>query len=200
MKTAILILLSSSALAQSVQPGVTPSSSATAAKFVSSAGSGSVAFEAVTGTKWCFNSPTDTVCFSLASTTLTLSGTTNLHVTSGLTVDGFSFFVGAQFSSNVIVQGTLQIGTSGNAITASYSATSVIDFASTTTTTADSSGITVTGAVVGSPCIVGVPIAAAVTGASFTCYVSATDTVKVRFTATGAAVDPASGTFTVRTF
>lgn len=92
------------------------------------------------------------------------------------------------------------IGATGTALDDSYAAASTIDFASTSNTTTDSSGITVTGAAVGDTCTVGVPTAAAVAGASFTCYVSAADTVKVRFTAVGAGIDPASGSFNVRTF
>lgn len=190
MKALLLSLIASTAVAQGFSDAPGPGSVSVATTYA----------VPITSGKVCFNNPTNTVCLSLTSTTLTLSGTTTLHVTGGSTTDGFAFFVGAQFSSNVIVQGTLQIGAAGNAITASFSATSVIDFAATTSTTLDSSGITVTGAAVGAPCIVGVPVAAAVTGASFTCYVSATDTVKIRFMAQGAAIDPASGTFTVRTF
>ncbi len=96
--------------------------------------------------------------------------------------------------------GSLAIGVTGTTIDDSYAGSASIDFGSTTTTTADSSGITVTGAAVGDGCIVGVPVAAQVTGASFTCFVTATSTVVVRLTATGAAVDPGNGTFTVRTF
>lgn len=87
---------------------------------------------------------------------------------------------------------------SGTTIERSIAAASTIDFASTSDTTADSSNITVTGAAVGDGCVVGVPVAAQVTGATFECFVTATNTVVIRFNANGAAIDPASGSFTVR--
>lgn len=94
----------------------------------------------------------------------------------------------------------LTVGTSGTKIDDSYAASSTIDFASTTNTTADSANITVTGAAVGDGCVVGVPVAAQVAGASFTCFVTAADTVVVRLSALGAGIDPTSGSFTVRVF
>lgn len=152
-----------------------------------------VAAELTQAAKLCFDSPTDAKCLSSDGSSLV---TTVL----GVNIAGFSFFNGAQFASNVIIQGTTQLGSSGNAISNSYSGSATIDFAATTNTTLDSSGVTVTNAAVGDVCLVGVPTAAAVTGASFTCYVSATSTVKVRLTAVGTSIDPASGTFNVRTF
>ena len=102
------------------------------------------------------------------------------------------------------VQGQLCIGSNkatscstANQVTRWLGASSVIDFASSTITTVDSAGITVTGALAGDPCFVGPP-SAIVANASFTCYVSAADTVKVRFTPAGTAADPLSGTFFVR--
>lgn len=121
---------------------------------------------------------------------------------------GLGATITSNFSSNGnvaadgIVQGKtgVTIGTTGTAIADSYAAASTIDFASTSDDTRDSSNITVTGAAVGDACEVGVPVAAQVSGASFTCLVTATDTVVVRLSACKAAVDPASGSFTVRTF
>lgn len=86
---------------------------------------------------------------------------------------------------------------SANKITRALGASATIDFASATTTTVDSAAITVTGARVGDPCFVGPP-AAVVVNASFTCIVTAADTVKVRFTPAGTAADPLSGTYFVR--
>lgn len=113
--------------------------------------------------------------------------------------------VGAtQFSRifNLQVQGKTLLGTgveSGNAITKSLGGSATIDFASLTTTCADSSAITVTGAVAGDACFVGPP-AAAQANLSFTCYVSAADSVKVRACAAGTAADAASATYYVRVF
>ena len=84
-----------------------------------------------------------------------------------------------------------------NRISRVLGASSVIDFAAATITTVDSTAITVTGAQVGDPCFVGPP-AAVVVNASFTCIVTAADTVKVRFTPAGTAADPLSGTYFVR--
>jgi hypothetical protein len=84
-----------------------------------------------------------------------------------------------------------------NRITRALGASATIDFASATITTVDSAAITVLGARTGDPCFVGPP-AAVVVNASFTCIVTATDTVKVRFSPAGTAADPLSGTFNVR--
>lgn len=103
---------------------------------------------------------------------------------------------------NLNVAGRTLLGTgveSGNVITKSLGASATIDFASVTTTCTDSSGITVTGAVAGDACFVGTP-AAATANLSFTCYVSAADTVKVRACAAGTAADAASATYYVRVF
>jgi hypothetical protein len=78
--------------------------------------------------------------------------------------------------------------------------TAAIDFASGTIVCADSAGTTVTGARTTDGCFVGMP--STLTGAgtglhhSFTCYVSASDTVKIRACAAGTADDPGSVTFT----
>lgn len=84
-----------------------------------------------------------------------------------------------------------------NKVTRMLGASSVIDFAAATITTVDSSVITVTGAQVGDPCFVGPP-AAVVVNASFTCIVTAANSVVVRFTPAGTAADPLSGTYFVR--
>lgn len=104
---------------------------------------------------------------------------------------------------NLQVKGPILIGnTAANAIDAALVGSIAFDFASVTITCEDSTGITVTGAVAGDPCFVGAPttVSGAGTGlhSSFTCYVSATDTVKVRHCAAGTADNPASATFNVR--
>lgn len=87
-----------------------------------------------------------------------------------------------------------------NKVTRMLGASLVIDFAAQTATCVDSASITVTGALANDPCMVGAPVAAQVANASFTCIVTAADTVKVRFCPTSAgAIDPLSGTFLVRT-
>lgn len=102
---------------------------------------------------------------------------------------------------NLVVQNQMLVGTTtstGNKVTKMLGTSSTIDFATATTTCTESSGITVTGAAAGDPCFVGTPTTGGSTNASYTCYVSATDTVKVRHCAAGTADDPASATFYVR--
>ncbi len=101
-------------------------------------------------------------------------------------------FSGPVASTNGFIAG------SGATITNVLTATSTINFASIpANTTADSSGITVTGAAVGDAVFVGVP-AAIESGIVVTGYVSAADTVKVRAAnVTAAPIDPASGSFKV---
>lgn len=103
---------------------------------------------------------------------------------------------------NLNVTGKTLLGTTtetGNAITKSLGGSATIDFASVTTTCVDSNAITVTGAVAGDVCLVGPP-ASATANLSFTCYVSAADSVKVRACAAGTAADAASATYYVRVF
>lgn len=90
------------------------------------------------------------------------------------------------------------IGVTGATLTSVLKASATIDFTSlSANTTADSSDITVTGAAVGDPVIVGVPATIAA-GLVVTGYVSAADTVKVRAAnVTASPIDPASGTYTV---
>lgn len=89
-----------------------------------------------------------------------------------------------------------------NRITRTLSGSATINFASATITCEDSSAITVLGARTGDPCFVGIPstLTAGGTGLhhSFTCYVSATNAVKVRACAVGTADDPGSVTYNVR--
>jgi len=89
------------------------------------------------------------------------------------------------------------VGTSANAVTKMLGGSATIDFASGTVTCSDSSAITVTGAAAGDPCFVGAPTTAQA-NSTFTCYVSATDAVKVRHCPAGTAADPASATYFVR--
>lgn len=78
--------------------------------------------------------------------------------------------------------------------------TAAIDFAASTIVCEDSAGTTVAGAKTTDSCFVGMP--STLTGAgtglhhNFTCYVSATDTVKIRACAAGTSDNPGSVTFT----
>lgn len=92
-----------------------------------------------------------------------------------------------------------------NRITRSLGASSTINFSATHANTAgaancsESSAITVLGARTGDACHVGPPVLTASDGGvlsgNFSCFVSASDAVKVRFCGSD---DPASGTFYVR--
>jgi len=101
-------------------------------------------------------------------------------------------FSGPVASTNGFIPGA------GATVTAVLAATATIDFASIpANTSADSTGITVTGAAVGDAVFVGVP-SAIEAGLVVTGYVSAADTVKVRAAnVTALAINPASGAFKV---
>ena len=101
-------------------------------------------------------------------------------------------FSGPVVSTNGFIAGT------GSTITAVLKSTSTLDFTSiSANTTADSNGITVTGAATGDAVMVGAPAAIAA-GLVVTAYVSAANTVKVRIAnVTASPIDPASGSFTV---
>lgn len=88
------------------------------------------------------------------------------------------------------------IASSSNKVTRILQSAYTIDFATATITCNDSAGQTLTGAKVGDTCIVGPP-AAAQANASFTCRVSAADTVIIRYCAAGTAADPASASYAV---
>lgn len=106
------------------------------------------------------------------------------------------------FKSGFFVGPSSTVATTGNRVSRMLAGSITFDFASVTITCEDSTGITVTGAQTGDPCFVGPPttISGAGTGlhSSFTCYVSAADTVKVRHCAAGTADNPASATYLVR--
>jgi len=134
-----------------------------------------------------------------------------LALIGGLTL---ALFAGIALAANVFIvesphafKGGLWIGATGlktstNKLTnALYGTLSSFNFASVTITCEDSTGVTVTGAKTGDPCFVGAPttISGAGTGlhSTFSCYVSAADTVKVRHCAAGTADDPAAASFNV---
>jgi hypothetical protein len=87
---------------------------------------------------------------------------------------------------------------SGATISKVLTNTATLDFGNTLAQTDSDLTITVTGAVDGNPCIVGPPNGSTQTGSVYSCWVSAADTVTVRFSVYGlTAKDPASGTFRV---
>lgn len=76
-----------------------------------------------------------------------------------------------------------------------------LNFASIAANGVASLAVTVTGAVVGDICSIGVPAASMTSGLIYTSYVSATNTVTVQcHNSTGAAIDPASGLFRATVF
>jgi hypothetical protein len=98
----------------------------------------------------------------------------------------------ARFSSAGVT-----IGASGTAIASVISATATLDFPSTNEHECSAANITVTGAAVGDVVALGIPTEAIGTSGVFFGYVSAADTVTVRYhnTDKNSAVNPASGTF-----
>jgi hypothetical protein len=118
-------------------------------------------------------------------------------------------FAGIAFATNIdnalrILKGGVTIGATGTALSDSYAASATIDFASTTVGAVDSSSITVTGAAANDVCVVGPP-SSLTANAAFSCYVDASNSVKVRFTPLAASVgtitltsaSPSTGTATV---
>jgi hypothetical protein len=85
----------------------------------------------------------------------------------------------------------------GSAITRVISATATLDFANTLEGSKSDLNIALVGAALGDTVAIGVPNASTVANGCFTAWVSATDTVTVRFTNNSLATsyDPASGTF-----
>lgn len=94
--------------------------------------------------------------------------------------------------------GGIKAGTAAGANKISFTGrgSAVVDFASSTAQCRVSSNITVTGATLGDGCTVGFSSAPESTG-SFTCEVTASDTVVVKFCTPASAIDPASRTYTV---
>jgi hypothetical protein len=135
----------------------------------------------------------------------TTAPTQTLDVTGTMSVSGTSTVNGLVNPSTMSVTSTATIA--GNAIitatdAAAYlptalSTTATLNFASTTAGNSTNLTITVTGASDGDPVIVGYVNASTLANGIFTGYVSATNTVTVRFTNTNlvAALDPASGVF-----
>ncbi len=104
---------------------------------------------------------------------------------------------GAILASNLTLLGAVKLGPSGGVITNILSASATLDFPSTTVGAVSDLPITVTGAADGDAVQVGAPQGSC-TGiiGSYSGFAS-NNTVFVRFTSTGTAQDPASGTFKV---
>lgn len=97
--------------------------------------------------------------------------------------------------AGAVTTGNLTIG-AGTAITKVLSATATLDFPDTATQAVADLTITVTGAAVGDTVARGVPHASTTATSVFDAWVSASDTVTVRFAHTGSGSEnPASGTF-----
>jgi len=94
---------------------------------------------------------------------------------------------------------SIKVGTSGATITAIYSATATLDFPNTSSNASSDLTMTVTGAVVGDTVMLGLPASPAV--GSFSGWVSATNTVTVRYhNSSGGSSDPASATYRATVF
>ena len=107
---------------------------------------------------------------------------------------------------NLQVAGKTLLGTTteANAITRSLVGSATLNYASTTITCLDSTGITVTGAKTGDVCVMGIAstIIGAGTGLNGTtqCYVSADDEVKIRRCSVGTADNPPDALWRFRVF
>ena len=100
----------------------------------------------------------------------------------------------------VSATGTVAIGASGTAITKVLSASATLDFGNTIAQTTTDLTITVTGSAAGDPVFISIPTATGI--GTFTAWVSAADTVTIRFANpnTVVALDPASGSFRATVF
>lgn len=124
---------------------------------------------------------------SASNAPLKLTSGTNLTTTEAGAIE----FDGAQYYATLSNSGTrFQLARV-------LSATATLDFPSTLAGTASDLTITVTGATTGDAVTIGVPDGSTLSDGSFTAWVSAANTVKVRFANNSLtlALDPASGTF-----
>lgn len=111
------------------------------------------------------------------------------------------------YRHNVKVAGSTMLGTQveTNFITRSLAGSADFDFAVETIECEDTPAITMTGALVGDACHVGVPAFDTSDGGNglnhiFDCYVSAAGAVKIRACAIGTADDPPDAGYTFRLF
>jgi hypothetical protein len=101
-------------------------------------------------------------------------------------------------SGNIRASGSLAIG-GGATITNVLTATATLDFGSTSANSGSDLTITVTGAALGDVVFLGAPNGSVISNTNYTAWVSASNTVTVRFNnyGGGAGADPSSGTFRV---
>lgn len=110
-------------------------------------------------------------------------------------------FLGKIYSDNLSANRTYQLPDSSGILVVSFFSTATLDFPSTAAGASSDLTISVTGAADGDPVAVGVPKISTLSNGSFTAWVSALDTVKVRFSNNSAgALDPPSGIFKVTVF
>jgi hypothetical protein len=115
-----------------------------------------------------------------------------------LSSSGASTLNSLAVTNSATVAATLQIGSNGTPIATVLSGTASLDFSATATQESRDLTITIVGAAVGDSVALGVPPSAVEPDSSFTAWVSAADTVTVRFNNySGIAQDPGSGNFRV---
>lgn len=119
--------------------------------------------------------------------------TLGMLIDGGMTVTGASAFGTVRVT--VLDAGQIWANGYGPIVRIIPFTSGAFDFGSTTTTCNETGALTATGARAGDSCFVGPPTSGGSTNAAYTCYVSATDQVKVRHCAVGTADDPASATF-----
>ena len=158
----------------------------------------------VSGThrRWTFNGTTTDISANTASATLSITGTLGGFLMPQLTT--------AQRNAIASPANGLQVYNTDSLTVDVYASTAwrnipngirnqaTLDFGNTTAQTSADLTITVTGAAVGDVVMLGTPNAAVNANSAYTAWVSATDTVTVRFNNySSGAIDPASGTFKV---
>ena len=89
------------------------------------------------------------------------------------------------------------VASTTNKVTRFLGGTEVVDFASSTITCLDSTGITISGAQLGDPCFAGASVSWAA-NTDFTCFVDAANHAKIRYCPAGTAADPPSATYFYR--
>jgi hypothetical protein len=102
-----------------------------------------------------------------------------------------------EVGTSASVDGGVKIGPNINtaAIKGILTSTATLDFPNTAISTCSELTMTVPGAGTSDPVSIGAPSGSVPTGGNFFAWVSATDTVSVRFCADGTSRDPASGSF-----
>lgn len=140
--------------------------------------------------------------------TIGSDGTFNNGVAAINGVDGSATFASGNATIDVLgnlsafsaVLNTVSVG-GGATLSGLFSATAVLDFPNTLAQTSSDLTVTVTGAGLGDTVSIGVPNASVMANSSYSAWVSAADTVTIRFTNAGALPrDPASGTFRATVF